>query len=85
LKTKLRKLKARNDRHYFGPWTIRWPLTWPIAPAVDPVAKHKLLLTSELGSLYGATTYPTENDRNLQAAKDAVLGITPEDRKLRTS
>lgn len=52
---KIRKLKTRNDKHYFGKWTIRWPLKpLPVIP-IDPVSKHALMMTSELGAIYGAT------------------------------
>ena len=50
---KVRHVKRRTDRHYYGMWTIRWPLKpQPIVPMIDPVAKHTLLMTSDLGRLY---------------------------------
>jgi len=56
---KLRAIKRRTDKHYYGMWTIRWPLKpQPVVPIADPVSKHALMMTSELGALYGATKLP---------------------------
>jgi len=44
---------------------------------IEPVALHTLLMTSDLGNIYRNTVYPTQADINLQAAKDAILGVGP--------
>ena len=78
---KVRHIKRRTDKHYYGMWTFRWPIKpMPIVPMTDPVAKHVLLMTSGLANAYRASVYPTQADIDLQTAKDAILGVTPADR-----